>query len=432
MNRVSRLCSALHAERGSRYKVVTPIVAAFVASLSLATTAPAGPLDGWSSANVEFVRNVPVGHFLGELPATDAVLGATVRGRLLYVTGTGLTIFDISDPENPLQLSELPYIGIGLTEDPTTNGRILPVGVNASDYTNGSSSQDLIVIDVSDPTNPVELARATGLGGHTVTCVAKCRWAYASNGKIVDLRDPANPKLATSNWCDAVRAFLNNPPAAFESTDCAHDVTEVAPGLVLTASVPMFLFDATKPDHPRVIARSDGSPYSWGGVLWPRRGRDRWIISFAESGGLHAASCKLADTQQGGTLNTAIKTWDARNWIQNRLFTGGDEYVAADGTFSDGNPPASGGGSLTGCSPGWFDPHPSFHNQGLVAAAYLGNGVKFLDVGPDGGIEEVGFWLPTTAPVFGSISARWINQEIVYAFGFLGQGVDILRFTSEM
>lgn len=37
-------------------------------------------------------------------------------------------------------------------------------------------------------------------------------------------------------------------------------------------------------------------------------------------------------------------------------------------------------------------------------------------------------WLPTMAPVFGSISALWITDEIAYVIN-IADGIDVLRFS---
>lgn len=389
-----------------------------VAIVAGAIPSAAGPLDGWSSPNVTFIRNVARGDYYGTIPVGDYAYGAQLYGRFLYVVGGGLTIFDVSNPEDPEELSYLPVLGpLNLSEDPDTNGRILVSSV-------GYPETDLLVIDVSDPTDPQEIVRAAGLGGHTVTCVARCSWVYSSEGSIIDLRDPADPKLA-GNWCEPIRSLLRNPQGV-EGT-CSHDVTEVAPGRLLTATVPMFLFDVRDPVNPKVIAKSDGSPYSWGGVVWPRRGRDRWVLSFSEAGGIWPPSCTLRNAEHGTTIDSGFKTWDASRWKSDRILTGGDEYFASDGTFTDGNPPASTGGSYSGCANTWFDVHPRFKNGGLIVTAAAGNGAKFLEIDRQGAIEEVGYWLPKMAPVFGSISALWITDEIAYVIN-IADGIDVLRF----
>ena len=57
---------------------------------------------------------------------------------------------------------------------------------------------------------------------------------------IVDLRDPANPK-EVGNWREV----------AGGDTTSTHDVTEIAPGIVVTSTEPLLLLDARKdPANP--------------------------------------------------------------------------------------------------------------------------------------------------------------------------------------
>ena len=56
----------------------------------------------------------------------------------------------------------------------------------------------LHVWNVEDKTNIQEIATLEGAGDHTTSCILKCKWAYGSDGTIVDLRNPAKPKLAAS------------------------------------------------------------------------------------------------------------------------------------------------------------------------------------------------------------------------------------------
>jgi hypothetical protein len=75
----------------------------------------------------------------------------------------------------------------------------------------------------------------------------------------------------------------------------------------------------------------------------------------------------------------------------------------------------------------WFTEHPDFADGGLVAVAWYEHGVRFLDVGEDGMIEEVGWFVP----LGGSTSAAyWVTDEIVYTTDYQ-RGFDILRFTDE-
>lgn len=406
------------------------LCSALVALIASISPAPAGPLDGFSSDNVEFVKNVRISY--GGIPASET-WGATLRGRYLYVIGWGvLTIFDVSKPDAPRQVSQLPAqvsansaeLGsiADAREDPDTNGTILPTLIGLGPFL----PKDLVIVDVSDKEAPEIIARLpVGTTAHTISCLDDCRWAYGSDGQVVDLRDPKNPRLARGRWHDSLRFF----PTGI-SPSPVHDVTEVAEDRVLTASVPMYLLNTRDPLRPRVIAQSDSSPYSFGGVAWPHGPGSSLVISSSEPGAFTSPGCKARDATQGTSYDSAIATWDASHWRANGIFSRIDSYFPSDGVFMDGDPPAS-ATYESGCAASWFDVHPGFSDEGLVATAFFGNGVKFLHVSSEGQIEERGYWLPSTSTVFGSVDAQWIDSEIVYAIS-LDRGIDILRFTGEM
>ena len=107
-----------------------------------------------------------------------------------------------------------------------------------------------------------------------------CSYAYGSEGQIVDLRRPSHPKLV-GDWAKAAQKqahikFLN-----------FHDVTEVRPGLVLTASQPIVLLDARRdPVHPKVLALGstpDGRFIH--DVVWPDEMRDPFFLVGGETVG---------------------------------------------------------------------------------------------------------------------------------------------------
>jgi hypothetical protein len=73
----------------------------------------------------------------------------------------------------------------------------------------------------------------------------------------------------------------------------------------------------------------------------------------------------------------------------------------------------------------WFEAHPSFKNGGLVAMASYENGTRFLKIGKDGKITEVGFF----EPLGGATSApHWApDGRTVYAIDYQ-RGLDVLRW----
>lgn len=305
----------------------------------------------FASDNVEHVAHIPLNN--------DSPGARVVNDYLYLTTSRDLRIYDVSDAEAPrlageLLLPQMPYFA---EEDVDTNGKILLI-----DGPNGPLSR-LYIIDVEDKSDPTIIGELRGEGAdqHTFTCVLDCKWAYGSRGAVIDLRDPTRPRYE-GDW----RA---GTPLSGRS---AHDVTEVAPGRILTSSEPMLLLNARKdPRRPRVTAvgeRPEGADalgYFWHvhGSAWPRGGRDSFVLTSGESLG---PRCEDS--------GAAFITWDARRWHRTRTFRVIDEYRVANGSHTDGNSP------INHLCSHWFDAHPRFKDGGLVAMGWYDHGVRFLDV----------------------------------------------------
>ena len=357
--------------------------AVLVALALVAATAPPTPAApvgaGVSSGNVAYVATIPLD--------AGVASGARLVGKHFYVAGAkSFAIYDVSDPELPRPLSVTP-VGFNFpSEDVDTNGSILLLNDEQG------AVGELQVWDVRDKTMPKRLATLPNMRDHTFSCVLGCRWAYGSRGSIVDLRDPAKPRLA-GRW------------GSLERND-GFDVTEVAPGLVLTASRTVRLLDArANPARPRLVrtgtTRDNRLIHS---NRWPRGGRDRFFLVQGETP--FSGRC----TADSG----AIMTWDAKTF---RLV---DEYRVTNGIGADGSPPAG----AAGCTAMWFQQHPTFKDGGLLASAFFEHGVRFLAVDKRGGIDEVGYFMPAAGA---TTATYWITPEIVYAVD-IEKGIDILRF----
>jgi hypothetical protein len=366
-----------------------------IAALAAATVLAAAPVanavdaDGiapgpgyFASDNVEYV---------GYVPLENDTAGARVVGKHLYITNSrSLTIYDLSDPVSPVRLGstvvlDQPYFA---EEDVDTNGKILLWGALG----------DLNVIDVEDKSNPVTIGKLAGADNHTISCVLDCTYAYGSEGVIVDLRDPAAPK-EVGNWA-------KDTPAP----NGGHDVTEVAPGMVLTSTQPMLLLDARKnPTKPRVVALGGNTDNRFmHSNLWPHQMKDRFFLAGGESSG---PTCDETDGE--------FMTWDTRNWKKTQTFTMIDEYRVKNGLPTDGDAPAN-----LYCMH-WFDVNPTYRNGGLVSVAWYEHGTRLLNVTSKGKIEEAGYFIPAG----GSTSAAyWVTKDIIYTADY-NRGIDIIRVT---
>lgn len=367
-------------------------VAAFlVACASVASAAPlveGGPGPGYfATDNVEYVTFVPFNN--------DSAGGMLV-GDYFYVTSSrALLIYDVSDPVAPAIVGQLPLLQTPYfpEEDPDGNGKILLVG---------GLDGVLNVISVEDKTNPVVIGKLEGGDAHTTSCVLDCKWAYNDDGRIIDLRDPTAPKIA-GNWKEGT------------SVGASHDVTEVAPGIVMTSSTPMLLLDARKnPAKPKTIASVGGTnPRYIHANVWPQKMKDKFLLVQAETT-KGVSTC--GDEDDGSFM-----TFDATKWKKTHTFSMIDELRYETGLPTDGRMPYG-----TYCAH-WFDVHPSYRDGGLLAMAFYENGTHFLDIDSKGQISEAGYFVPLA----GSVSADyWINDEIVYAVDY-NRGIDILRYTGK-
>jgi hypothetical protein len=379
-----------------------------VSLLLVAPAATARPLGadrgpgqaGVTSDNVEHVAFVPF--------EVGTATGAKVVGNYLYVTSwKNFSIYDISDPLNPEQVSSTPFGFKFENENVSTNGKIMLFAEQAP-------VDSLHVFDVEDKSNPTEIATLQGAGSHTATCILDCKYSYGTydfNGPegvstgatLVDLTDPAKPK-DLGHWNAKLPA------------DKIHDVTEVRPGMVLTASAPLMFVDARSDvRRPKLLAKGTNIEKREHSVAWPRQGRDRFIFSSFETNG--TPRC------EAGT--GAFTVWDASKWKTTHTFTILDEWYITNGTWADGRPGVS---APLGCSPHWFEEHPRFNNGGIVAIGYYDHGTRFLRINDKGKVSEEGYFLPWR----GSTSAAyWVTDQIVYSVDY-ERGIDILKYTGKV
>ena len=374
---------------------------AVVALVAAAPGATAGPgMHGVTSDNVEHFAFVPF--------EVGTATGAEVVGKFLYVTSwKSFSIYDISKPTEPELLSQTPFGFKFENENVSTNGKIML-------FAEQVPVDSLHIWDVEDKTNPQEIAVLPGAGSHTATCILDCRYSYgtydfagpegtSTGATLVDLRDPTKPK-ELGHWNAKLKA------------DKIHDVTEVAPGLVLSASAPLMFVDARKnPLRPNALAYGTNVEKREHSVVWPNGGNDRFIMSSFET--------NVTPRCEAGV--GAFTVWDASRWRQTKSFTILDEWTIENGTWTDGRPGLS---APLGCSPHWFEEHPSFSDGGIVAAGFYDHGTRFLRVDDKGKVSEEGYFLPWR----GSTSAAyWVTDEIVYSVDY-ERGIDVLKYTGKL
>ena len=389
----------------SRLSRTAGIAAGLMVAATL--TAPAQSQVVAESKDFRLIESVPLG---------GVAVGGRAVGDTYFVSSwqTGLYSFDISDPKSPKQLDHMSFDEIQVqsneNEDLATNGKILLL----SQFNRTGSINSLMVIDVRDPAEMEVLATLPGAGAHTLTCLYDCKWAYGSSagsdsaGIIIDLRNPSEPKLLEETFSDAMEGIS------------AHDVTEVRPGLVVTSSSPMFVLDVTNPAKPRVVMKTrDDAAHTGHNNIWPRAGKDRFLVSASE--GVNNGRCEMYG-EDGKTL----QVWDTTGWKK-----GGFEPVGSYTLTNGEGHPAVDALGVQGCSAHWAQAHPGFHNGGLVAMAAYSHGVRLLDIAKNGKPTEVAYFLKD---VHGAIDIEWVTDRILYVIedgGGLGS-VDVIEYTGKL
>lgn len=374
------------------------ILGALLALCAVALGVPqagAGPsAGGYSSDNVEWITYVPFN--------VGTASGAKIIGKYMYVTSWhNFSIYDVSDPLAPQELSTTPFGFKFENEDVDGNNSIMIFSEELPDAS-------LHVWDVEDKSNPTELAVLDGAGQHTMSCLYNCKWLYGSDGYIIDLRDPTKPVKLENGWNDAVKIPFSG----------SHDVNEIAPGLVLTSSDPLLLLDTRNPAKPKLIASSEPNGEFIHTSKWPRKGKDRFALSTGETW-LPGADARCDDSSGG------FATWDTTGWKKGRAFKRLDVFRPPAGTVTNGFLPS---GTTFGCSTHWFEHHPTFRNGGIVGVTFFNHGTHFLRVNAKGKISDEGWFIPHAG---NSAALEWMTKRIVYSID-LQRGFDVLQYNGKL
>jgi hypothetical protein len=234
---------------------------AAAALLLLAAAVPASAAP-FHSDNVQLVT---------KLPETAGAASARFVGKHMYVsTWKGLSIFDISAPDDPQRVGFLPLPHFE-NEDVDAASDIVIV---SNDPSEGIGL--IYVIDVSNPATPtirsvMPNGLITGDGllpdnpsatGHIANCVQACKYLWMTGTEqgvvVYDLRDPDNPKFANTFQMPKPKKYGDTTDPDKLSPGFTHDVFVDRSGIAwVTGRDGTFGYDATDPAHPKLVYRSD-------------------------------------------------------------------------------------------------------------------------------------------------------------------------------
>ena len=421
--------------------------------MAMGGTAMAHPgvsLDPTLPADVTYSATDNV-EYLGRFPEHAGTAGGMRLGDVYYVTDPrGVFTYDVAGDkaEAPELLGYVPLYQTGTgaalaQEDPNTNGEILVVDGATTPY----GSAQLSVIDVSDPTD-LSVLSTLPVTDHTWTCVTEgtngCAYAYGRTGHIIDLRDPANPVKLPHTWRTVVGyGTATNSPYA-------HDLTEIRPGLVMSAGSSNILMDTTDPAVPVELNRISGTHAFRGlgyhSVEWALEdgnGLSDLFVAGTEispnlggvgvlSGASAGTDCQgeesVIETFDASAVVDAIERYDAGEAtaaeVRAAQFVLVDTFdVSGRGIYLDGNAP----GNVLYCAH-WMEFSPNSDSAGgQIAVSYYDRGTRFLSVDADGTMSEDGWIVPLQGY---SGSVQWVTDDILYIHDYT-RGLEVVRLDGE-
>lgn len=391
----------------------------------------------------------------GRFPEHASTAGGMRHGDFYYVTdGRGVSVYDVAgDATSPELVGQLPLlqVGTGLAlsqEDVNTDGHVLIV----DGAPQGSTASDLRIVDVSDPAN-MSVIGTVDVTDHTWTCVTGridtgelrgCAYAFGRSGHIIDLTDPTNPTNLGGTWRQLVGyGTRSNDPYT-------HDLTEIKPGLVMSAGSTMILMDtsslledAANPAGIREITRVDeaihGHAFSslgYHSMEWhidADGGLADYLVAGTEIAPSNAGSDCADDEAVIETFDTSAVAAAHADWeagditfaeLKDRAtITPIDTFDAAGrGLYVDGYAP----GHVLYCAH-WMELGPATDNGGRwMATSYYDRGTRFVEIKPDGTFDDEAAWM---VPVQGySGSVQWVTDEVLFIHDYL-RGLEVISFT---
>ncbi len=456
--------------------VATACFAAIGAPSALGSVTLAVPVPVVASDNVELLASIP--------DVTAISTAFSQDEPTMYVNSTnGISIYDISNPELPIPQGFLPLphfenesMSLGERAD-GTKFVLIGVDVHAITPTDasrpviaGTSQRHLIVVDVTDPSDPHIRGRVnTQSSTHTVQCLPPdCTYAYTSGAyqtnkfDVIDLTDLDNPKEV---------AHPGNIAGAASGLG-GHQWDLDDAGLIWSSGgTGLAAYDISDPLNPQVLASTDAngtkSPYNnfilhnsyhpnadeftQEPVLNEATGEQIGLSSGEPS--LDGGNILLATEEDydnpvcgGGAGEGTFSTWHIPylDVAQSQKDNPGTE-ARPQGLHNKGKITPldtwnteilnSGQPTVAGalCSAHYF----TFHDAGFIAQGWYQQGTRILDVRDPADIKQVGYfftgasetwhayWVPER-DAEGNVTGR--DTNILYT-NDVARGIDVLRVT---
>jgi hypothetical protein len=363
------------------------------------------------------------------------------QGRYLYVSHLGrspmaLSILDVADPENPRLLRQLPHEPNTHRHKVQVAGRVLiqnceepddpPAGKDPAPVTG------VAVFDLSDPTDP----RRVGfhpVGGRGVHRMWYTEPPYAhvaafmpeTEGRgyqIVDVSDPAAPRMAGAWWVPGTRKGDPDPWPRFPG-QVDHGVHGVVPhgnrAYVSCMDDGFALLDINNVAAPKLIGRVNWHP-PYGGfchTALPLPGR-RLVLGVCES---------IADD--------AAEDGDKRIWV---IDVREERQPVVIASFPRPRPPKGSPWSDYAERPGRFGPHNvhenrpgSLRSETLIFSTWFNAGLRIVDMTDADRPVEVGYFVPPPAPGRDAPQSNdlYVDTDgLIYMSDRYGGGLDVIEY----
>ncbi len=377
-----------------------------------------------STPNIRHVTNVP---------DTAGISGVFAHSApYFYLSSTdSITVYDVSNPVRPRITGVLPNVvfeneamnyGEKKRKSDGTIERFVLVGVDLVEVSptvpdHIGTSNEVMVVDVTDPTHPYIRSRvATQTNTHTVTCIraTDCRYAYTAgrNGKfsIVDLSNLDAPRevgVFDSPAAGPNPAFSSGAGHKWNFDDAGYGTH--------TGSGGSAVFDVSDPTSPQLVATTDAH-----GVQGP------WN-DFIHHNSLRPNATKFRAGQAPSVAKGNVLLVTEEDYENTDCATAGSfqtwQVGSLDGTrgtltpLDRINPVDLGEGvsapQMAFCSSHWFDYHPS----GIVAAGFYEGGLRLLDVRDPRDIKEYGYVASGLSEVWDAYWAPARNKNGVATTG---------------
>jgi hypothetical protein len=407
------------------------VVGAFSAQAPAAAEPPAGAI----SKNVRFVANLP--------EMKGAIALGFIDNTMFVSTAHGIYAYSVKDPSAPQLVGALPmYIWENEDMDIDVRRKLLFISRDPRGFTTPATPGSTFpygavhVIDVSIPHAMVQVSAFTVPAGHTTTCINSCSYVWTSGpyanpatqpqwtGRPIfatDITDPTSPKP-----CPKPIDLRRNDG----TTDYAHDVQVDARGIAWVSGAGGVRGYWTKGHHRNPVSGKrekasgcDPIPYAGGGTpasATPSRFmHNSWRNPKVKLGGERGHVLFATEENVVSDCKTSgrFATYDLRGSYGGQGFKNIDKTKFRMRVLDTWTPEGAKGS--TGCESAHYF---SDRGDGLLAYAFYGQGVRFLDASRPKRIRQVGYYRPDDAQ---SWAAYWYKGH-VFIPDFT-RGVDVLK-----